>query len=543
MMICAALVFFMTPGLAFFYGGLVRRKNVCNTIMACVAIMGLSVVMWTLFGYSLSFGGNHAGIIGDFRWFGLNGVGMEAGPYADSIPHLVFCAFQMMFAMITPALITGSLVGRMKFKALFLFVAIWSVIVYYPMAHMVWGDGGFLAAIGSVDFAGGDVVHISSGISALVLAIILGRRRGYEHTTYRIHNIPSVVLGASLLWFGWFGFNAGSALGANGLAANAFITTNTAAAMAMIAWILLDIWKTGKPTILGAITGAVAGLVAITAGCDVTDCLGAIIIGAVSGVALAGVVGWFILAPQYSDSGNVVIPVIRRPQTAVKVQPSEPGGMEILNQDKSVYDIREKKDKEPVVENLLPPPEQPKLPEVIPSQQVVQAAPLQVNDQIPEKVIGTAPVAQVKEAAPLPVSANAQTGDAPEAKVIGLKEAVQQENAKAAQAAQIPTQPKVQPAVQPEPKKPAAPAKATAGMWQIQLMSSPNRQAVEKAWISLSKKYKMLQGQPHEIEAADLDFDKTFYRLKAGAFTDRAGADELCKDIKALGGTCIVKKK
>ena len=268
-----------------------------------------------------------------------------------------------------------------------------------------------------------------------------------------------------------------------------------------------------------------------------------VFIGAVSGVALAGVVGWFILAPQYSDSGNVEIPVIRRPQTAVKVQPSEPGGMEILNQDKSVYDIIEKKDNEPVVENLLPPPEQPKLPEVIPSQQVVQAAPLQVNDQIPEKVIGTAPVAQVKEAAPLPGSANAQTGDAPEAKVIGLKEAVQQENAKAAQAAQIPTQPKVQPAVQPEPKKPAAPAKATAGMWQIQLMSSPNRQAVEKAWISLSKKYKLLQGQPHEIEAADLDFDKTVYRLKAGAFTDRAGADELCKDIKALGGTCIVKKK
>lgn len=243
-----------------------------------------------------------------------------------------------------------------------------------------------------------------------------------------------------------------------------------------------------------------------------------VFIGAVSGVALAGVVGWFILAPQYSDTGNVEIPVIRRPQTAVKVQPSEPGGMEILNQDKSVYDIIEKKDNEPVVENLLPPPEQPKLPEVIPSQQVVQAA-------------------------PLPVSANAQTGDAPEAKVIGLKEAVQQENAKTAQAAQIPAQPKVQPAVQPEPKKLAAPAKATAGMWQIQLMSSPNRQAVEKAWISLSKKYKMLQGQPHEIEAADLDFDKTFYRLKAGAFTDRAGADELCKDIKALGGTCIVKKK
>lgn len=266
MMICAALVFFMTPGLAFFYGGLVRRKNVCNTIMACVAIMGLSVVMWTLFGYSLSFGGNHAGIIGDFRWFGLNGVGMEAGPYADSIPHLVFCAFQMMFAMITPALITGSLVGRMKFKALFLFVAIWSVIVYYPMAHMVWGDGGFLAAIGSVDFAGGDVVHISSGISALVLAIILGRRRGYEHTTYRIHNIPSVVLGASLLWFGWFGFNAGSALKADGLAAHAFMTSAISAAAALLSWMFIDTIKNGKTTLVGAATGLVVGLVAITPG-------------------------------------------------------------------------------------------------------------------------------------------------------------------------------------------------------------------------------------------------------------------------------------
>ena len=198
-LLCAAFVFIMTPGLAFFYGGMVRRKNVGNTMMQCVFIMGVSVIMWVLVGYALSFGGNHAGIIGGAKWFGFNGVGMKPGPYADTIPNLAFAAFQMMFAMITPALITGSLVGRMKFKALFLFVAIWSVIVYYPMTHMVWGDGGFLAAIGSVDFAGGDVVHISSGISALVLAIILGRRRGYEHTTYRIHNIPSVVLGASLL--------------------------------------------------------------------------------------------------------------------------------------------------------------------------------------------------------------------------------------------------------------------------------------------------------------------------------------------------------
>lgn len=290
MMICAALVFFMTPGLAFFYGGLVRRKNVCNTIMACVAIMGLSVVMWTLFGYSLSFGGNHAGIIGDFRWFGLNGVGMEAGPYADSIPHLVFCAFQMMFAMITPALITGSLVGRMKFKALFLFIAIWSVIVYYPMAHMVWGDGGFLAAIGSVDFAGGDVVHISSGISALVLAIILGRRRGYEHTTYRIHNIPSVVLGASLLWFGWFGFNAGSALKADGLAAHAFMTSAISAAAALLSWMFIDTIKNGKTTLVGAATGLVVGLVAITPGAGFVPIWSSFIIGAlVSPICYFGV--------------------------------------------------------------------------------------------------------------------------------------------------------------------------------------------------------------------------------------------------------------
>lgn len=280
MLIATALVFFMTPGLAFFYGGLVRRKNVCNTMMACVAIMGLSVVLWTLFGYSLAFGGNHGGIIGDFRWIALNGVGWETGPYADTIPHLVFCAFQMMFAMITPALITGSLVGRMKFKALFLFVTLWSFVVYYPLAHMVWGEGGLLAAIGSVDFAGGDVVHISSGISALVLAIILGRRRGYEQVTYRIHNIPFVVLGASLLWFGWFGFNAGSALAANGLAAHAFMTTALASASAMMSWMFIDVIKDGKPTLVGASTGLVVGLVAITPGAGFVPIWSAIIIGA-----------------------------------------------------------------------------------------------------------------------------------------------------------------------------------------------------------------------------------------------------------------------
>lgn len=279
MLICTAFVFFMTPGLAFFYGGLVRRKNVVNTMMACAAIMGLSVVMWTLFGYSLAFGGNHGGIIGDFRWFAMDSVGWEPGPYADTIPHLVFAAFQMMFAMITPALITGAVVGRMRFKALFLFVAIWSMIVYYPMAHMVWGDGGFLAAIGSVDFAGGNVVHISSGISALVLAIYLKQRRGYAKATYRTHNIPFVFLGAAMLWFGWFGFNAGSALKADGLAAHAFMTSSISSACALLIWMLIEVIREGKPTLVGASTGLVIGLVAITPGAGFVPVWASFIIG------------------------------------------------------------------------------------------------------------------------------------------------------------------------------------------------------------------------------------------------------------------------
>ena len=291
MLICAALVFFMTPGLAFFYGGLVRRKNVVNTMMAIVMIMGLSVVMWALFGYSLAFSGNHGGIIGDFRWFGLEGVGWDIGPYSDSIPNLVFCAFQMMFAIITPALITGSVVGRMKFKALFIFVAIWSVIVYYPLAHMVWGQGGLLAELGSVDFAGGDVVHISSGITALVLAIILGKRKGYERATYRIHNIPFVVLGATILWFGWFGFNAGSALKADGLAAHAFMTSAIASASALLSWMFLDVINDKKTTLVGVSTGLVIGLVAITPGAGFVPIWSSFIIGAlVSPICYYGVI-------------------------------------------------------------------------------------------------------------------------------------------------------------------------------------------------------------------------------------------------------------
>lgn len=278
-LICSVLVFFMTPGLAFFYGGLVRRKNVLNTMMACIAIMGLSVVMWALVGYSLAFSGDNLGIIGNLKWAFLNGVGWDAGPYSDSIPNLVFAAFQMMFAMITPALITGSVVGRMKFKALVPFIALWSLLVYYPMAHMVWG-GGFLAAIGSVDFAGGNVVHISSGITGLVLAIYLGRRKDYEKTSYRIHNIPFVVLGASILWFGWYGFNAGSALAADGLAAHAFMTTSISSASALLSWMLIDTVKDGKPTIVGACTGLVVGLVAITPGAGFVPIWSSFIIGA-----------------------------------------------------------------------------------------------------------------------------------------------------------------------------------------------------------------------------------------------------------------------
>ena len=278
-LLCAAFVFIMTPGLAFFYGGMVRRKNVGNTMMQCVFIMGVSVIMWVLVGYALSFGGNHAGIIGGVKWFGFNGVGMKPGPYASTIPNLAFAAFQMMFAMITPALITGSVAGRMKFKALVLFIILWSLIVYYPMAHMVWGEGGFLAKIGSVDFAGGNVVHITSGVSGLVLALTLGKRRGYDQGVYHVHNTPFVFLGAALLWFGWYGFNAGSALAANGLAAHAFMTTSVSAAAGLISWMLIEVFSEGKTTLVGASTGLVIGLVAITPGAGFVPMWAAVICG------------------------------------------------------------------------------------------------------------------------------------------------------------------------------------------------------------------------------------------------------------------------
>ena len=280
-LICAALVFLMTPGLAFFYGGLTRRKNVINTMAACGAIMGVTVVLWILIGFSLSFGADHGGIIGGFEYICLNGLDFETAlDYAPSLSSLTYVVFQMMFAMITAGILTGSVAGRMKFKALFFFIILWSFAVYYPLAHMVWGADGFLASIGSVDFAGGNVVHISSGVSGLVLALLLGRRRGVEHAPYRPHNVPYVFLGAGLLWFGWFGFNAGSALEANGLAAHAFTTTAVASATAMLVWMLLDVIKTGKPTLVGISTGLVAGLVAITPGAGYVPVWSALIIGA-----------------------------------------------------------------------------------------------------------------------------------------------------------------------------------------------------------------------------------------------------------------------
>ncbi|MEI6608138.1 MAG: ammonium transporter [Deltaproteobacteria bacterium] len=276
-----ALVLLMTiPGLAFFYGGLVRRKNVLSILMQCFVILCVISLQWVLFGYSLAFGPDFHGIIGNLSWAGLKGVGpMPNADYAATIPHSVFMIFQMMFAVITPALIIGAYAERVKFPAFLLFTILWATFVYDPLAHWVWGTGGWLKSMGALDFAGGIVVHVSSGISALVLAIMLGRRIGYNHKPIRPHNLPFTVLGGALLWFGWFGFNAGSALAADGIAANAFITTNTATAAAGLTWALIEWWHNGTPTILGTVTGAVAGLVAITPACGFVNPMNAMIIG------------------------------------------------------------------------------------------------------------------------------------------------------------------------------------------------------------------------------------------------------------------------
>jgi len=281
-LISSALVLGMTiPGLAFFYGGLVRRKNVLSILMQCFIITCVISLQWVLFGYSLAFGPDTGlGIIGSLKWAGLNFVGGQPNAdYAATIPHQLFMIFQAMFAIITPALIIGAFAERMKFSAFLIFTVLWATLVYDPLAHWVWGTGGWLRNLGALDFAGGIVVHVSSGVSALTLAILLGKRCGYAQQPFRPHNLPFTVLGAALLWFGWFGFNAGSALGANELAVNAFVTTHIAAAAAGLTWALIEWWHHGAPTILGAATGVVAGLVAITPACGFVNPMNAIFIG------------------------------------------------------------------------------------------------------------------------------------------------------------------------------------------------------------------------------------------------------------------------
>ena len=275
--ICTGLVFLMTPALAFFYGGLERRKNVISTMMMSVVSLALATVMWFAVGYSLSFSGD-GNLIGDLGHAFFQGVSDSESTRGLTIPDSLFSVFQMMFSIITVGILTGSVAGRMRFKPLLIFIVGWLLLVYYPFAHMVW-DEGLLAQWGTIDFAGGDVVHITSGVSGLVLALVVGKRKDFNRLEYRPHNVPFVLLGAGLLWFGWFGFNAGSALAADGLAVHALVTTHLSAAAAMFSWILLEYLKNGKPSLVGASTGLVAGLVAITPGAGFVSTWSAVIIG------------------------------------------------------------------------------------------------------------------------------------------------------------------------------------------------------------------------------------------------------------------------
>ena len=305
-LVSSALVMFMTPGLALFYGGMVRTKNVLATIMQSFIIIGLVTVIWVLWGYSLAFGPDVGGVVGNLSWFGLKGVGLSPSPdYASTIPHQAFMIFQGMFAIITPALITGAFAERMKFSALLVFIALWSTLVYSPLAHWVWGSGGWLGNLGALDFAGGTVVHISSGASALAAVLIISKRKGYGKEQFIPHNLPMTVTGTAILWFGWFGFNAGSALGSNGLAAAAFVTTHAAAGTASLSWMFAEWIHHGKPTTLGAASGAVAGLVAITPAAGFVSPISALIIGGLAGViCYGGVMAKAKLG--YDDSLDVV---------------------------------------------------------------------------------------------------------------------------------------------------------------------------------------------------------------------------------------------
>ena len=280
----SALVLLMTaPGLALFYGGMVRQKNALATIMQSFIILALISVQWVLWGYSLAFGPDKGGIVGGLEWIGLRGVGLDPGPYSDTVPHQAYMVFQLMFAVITPALITGAFAERIKFSTFIVFTLAWATFIYDPLAHWVWGKGGWLGALGALDFAGGTVVHISSGVSALAAALVIGRRKGYGREPMQPHSLPLTVAGAALLWFGWFGFNAGSAVSAGKLATSAFVVTNTATAAAALGWMFTEWVMRGKPTVLGAASGAVAGLVAITPASGFVNPLASIVIGAVAG--------------------------------------------------------------------------------------------------------------------------------------------------------------------------------------------------------------------------------------------------------------------
>jgi Amt family ammonium transporter len=286
LLVSAALVMLMTPGLAFFYGGLVRRKNVLSVLMQCFAILCVVSIQWYVLGYSLAFGPDVKGIVGNLSWAGLNGVGAAPDPlgYAPTVPHQAFMMFQMMFAVITPALIIGAFAERMRFSSFCVFTVLWATLIYDPVAHWVWGSGGWLHKMGALDFAGGTVVHVNAGLSALAAAIVLGRRQGYPEDVSPPHNLPFAVLGAALLWFGWFGFNAGSALTAGGLAASAFTATHLATAAAGMTWCLMDYLKHRRATTLGMITGAVAGLVAVTPASGFVSPTGAVLVGIGAGV-------------------------------------------------------------------------------------------------------------------------------------------------------------------------------------------------------------------------------------------------------------------
>jgi ammonium transporter, Amt family len=280
--VASALVLLMTPALGFFYGGMVRKKNILSTLNLSFVVIALMSIQWVLFGYTLVFGTDYAGLIGGLNYIGFSGVGSLPNPiYAATIPHIAFALFQMMFAIITPALITGAFVERVRFKTFLIFVLVWATLIYDPVAHWVWGAGGIFHKLGSLDFAGGTVVHITAGYSALAFAIVIGARKGFGSRTFEPHNIPYSVLGAGLLWVGWFGFNGGSALAANGIAVNAIVTTNTAAAAAGLVWMLLS-WLDNKPSVLGIITGAVVGLVAITPAAGYVTPLSAMAIGAIA---------------------------------------------------------------------------------------------------------------------------------------------------------------------------------------------------------------------------------------------------------------------